>query len=689
MFKKKTFLVTVLVTAVLTTTAFAVSYNYVADEDEARAIPGPPEVNQPGFLERPGFEASPPQCPAVAGEKKAGETTYDYQQNGSQGNRVIPYPAANDTCVHLCWMYSVDEDAAHSSRAVYWNVYSNTSEGFLAASGGKVSGAYKAGYTNMNLLSDGRAVVAFHQSPNLGADYVTMVAVEAAPGVRVFNTPVVVGSNPPPGTYGNPCWPRILVDSDDVIHVWAHIFVQHPDNPPALLHILYYSRSTDMGMTFSDWVPLTQVEEEENMMDPAVAVSPDGSRIGVALVDFIDPDAWFGHISYIESTDGGDNWSEPVNLTAGRYPADFPMDDTAKIVFASFRDVDIAFDDDNNLHVVFVEGLYNHKTDDAYYFYPSMAARCMHYGEASGQFSRVSGYFGTYMWTKEEGTVLDTVLYDGGWWGTDNDLWSQEAYCGLWKPQLTAGDGLIAVTFGGKREPWDMSIAGTINGDIYVAVSDDGGATWGPTDDFSYEQQTPDMDRHWWNAHKGCVTNITNTWSVDANPGQCLDEDYHTAWPYTTRDNIMHLTYIRDLFAGAAILGPTEGYYTFNPVIYLPYEIKKGTVTGTFNIDGTHYPNIGIEEEPLDNSASLRLIGSNVFTQSVSFSVSSPATQASLKIYDASGSLVKTLFEGTSQSHTLTWDGTSNSGDILPAGVYFYSFASGDITENGRLILLR
>jgi hypothetical protein len=65
--------------------------------------------------------------------------------------------------------------------------------------------------------------------------------------------------------------------------------------------------------------------------------------------------------------------------------------------------------------------------------------------------------------------------------------------------------------------------------------------------------------------------------------------------------------------------------------------------------------------------------------------------QVSLKVYDLSGRLVKTLVSESQKSgvYAFKWDGRDNSGKRLPSGIYFYRFKSGDYTATKKLILLR
>lgn len=65
--------------------------------------------------------------------------------------------------------------------------------------------------------------------------------------------------------------------------------------------------------------------------------------------------------------------------------------------------------------------------------------------------------------------------------------------------------------------------------------------------------------------------------------------------------------------------------------------------------------------------------------------------KVSLRIYDISGKLIKTLEGGEKEAsmHSTSWDGKDDRGRILPAGVYFYQLKSEGFTDTKRLVLIR
>ncbi|MBN2183953.1 MAG: T9SS type A sorting domain-containing protein [Candidatus Krumholzibacteriota bacterium] len=74
----------------------------------------------------------------------------------------------------------------------------------------------------------------------------------------------------------------------------------------------------------------------------------------------------------------------------------------------------------------------------------------------------------------------------------------------------------------------------------------------------------------------------------------------------------------------------------------------------------------------------------------ISFSISS-SSAVSLRIYDVSGRLVKTLLNKQLAAgvYNENWNGTDESGNLAASGVYFYSLVSKEFSRTRKMILLR
>jgi len=62
-----------------------------------------------------------------------------------------------------------------------------------------------------------------------------------------------------------------------------------------------------------------------------------------------------------------------------------------------------------------------------------------------------------------------------------------------------------------------------------------------------------------------------------------------------------------------------------------------------------------------------------------------------LRVYDASGRLVRTLFEADMSAgvHRARWDGRDASDRKVGSGIYFFQLAANGATSTSRILLLR
>ena len=113
-------------------------------------------------------------------------------------------------------------------------------------------------------------------------------------------------------------------------------------------------------------------------------------------------------------------------------------------------------------------------------------------------------------------------------------------------------------------------------------------------------------------------------------------------------------------------------------------------VTRIEYLDGTVLTAVK-EEEPAA-CLNLDVISPNPLPTGVTLSYSLPQTSPiSLKIYDASGRLVKTLASGDAAAgeHSIYWDGRDERGMRLPSGVYFARLECGREQMMEKIVMLR
>ena len=98
------------------------------------------------------------------------------------------------------------------------------------------------------------------------------------------------------------------------------------------------------------------------------------------------------------------------------------------------------------------------------------------------------------------------------------------------------------------------------------------------------------------------------------------------------------------------------------------------------------------DEPPLPRADALEPNYPNPFNPSttIAFSVAAPG-RVTLRVYDVSGRLVRTLLDGTMPAgrHEARWDGRTDRGAAAASGVYFCRLATPLSTKTQRIVLLR
>ena len=97
-------------------------------------------------------------------------------------------------------------------------------------------------------------------------------------------------------------------------------------------------------------------------------------------------------------------------------------------------------------------------------------------------------------------------------------------------------------------------------------------------------------------------------------------------------------------------------------------------------------------EEPAPSAPSVVAARPNPFGVETSMSYSlATATHTSLRVYSASGRLIRTLVDSDMPAgvHRARWDGRDTDGMLVSSGVYFLRFAAAGVTKTQRLMLIR
>ena len=163
-------------------------------------------------------------------------------------------------------------------------------------------------------------------------------------------------------------------------------------------------------------------------------------------------------------------------------------------------------------------------------------------------------------------------------------------------------------------------------------------------------------------------------------------------------------------FAGDSKLSENGGVIemmTPNQTVSIEYSIKDGSEwtlensEGSFTLSGE-----GRVDVPASDSYVLTKGGISSTPEAFSLGQGYPnpfnpdtkidymianAGNVNIIVYDMLGREVKTLVSGyhTPNAYSITWNGTTNEGKMVPSGVYFYHMTTGDFSEVNKVMLLK
>ncbi len=123
-------------------------------------------------------------------------------------------------------------------------------------------------------------------------------------------------------------------------------------------------------------------------------------------------------------------------------------------------------------------------------------------------------------------------------------------------------------------------------------------------------------------------------------------------------------------------------------VLFKRKNTKSGTEPKLLSIEVGNLNNyVGIDEnkERIEFSINSN-IGMNKFVLTMNIPQN---TNASLKIFDITGRIVKEFNKNEMKKGTIIWDGEGEKGKILPAGLYFMEFKAGDFKKTLKIIKLK
>jgi len=594
----------------------------------------------------------------------AGTTWYDYQHNGSIGRMIALTPSGG---VHVVWMNGFQAQGV--DRHIFYNYFTNGAFNWPDI-GYQVDQGDRGGYTCLDQLSGGEAIVFMHTNPTPASNWTATVAWDFLEGFGAFQINVL-GEVP---AWGNLAWPHGTTDAQDDIHLVAH------ENRTEVWQRLTYARSEDGGNTFTDWVEVDTIVTLSGIM----AASPVSNKVGIAytksLFDVMNLGPYDGllvsqlnnTIALVESDDGT-TWNmtdrrDLLNLVepdSSHYPdSTWANGDTLRC----YCDVSLAYDYDDYAHAAFTTR------------YLGFDARLAAHPDSFAITGLSLDASMIWHWSEEHDTL--TVVADG-WYdvGSPNAGANETRGSGAWRstvdrPSLgiDPSTGYLYCTYQrcveGDTSGGPIPSHGFANGEVFCSVSTDGGLNWSES------------------------VNLTNTPSPNAYPGNCMDEDYSSLARVV--NDTLHILYVEDKDAGGVVqTAPQEGTWTENPVKYLKVPADLVPPGPPF------VPNFEFHVGPSTNLTEPTLVGGivpagyalhqnypNPFNPDtdIRYDIAGDVP-VTLKVYNVLGAEVAALVDAPQKAgaYTVRWDA-----EDLASGVYFCRLSAGkEFSATRKMVLLK
>ena len=247
-----------------------------------------------------------------------GETSYEYQTNGSTGNRIAVDEFGG---IHVSWTRGMEESSR--PRYVYYN-FRDEGTG-LWQDPMRVLAEDGTGFATLDLMDGGEAVVAYHSWDVIPAH--CAVSVDAIRGFGIFTEHFLdVGDGF--------TWPYISRDINGRLHLTATVNEAHPMRTG-------YTFSEDDGETWSRWEQINAIAG----LSMIIISSPVSAKSAIIYADYPDPEAEFYDVFVIESDDGV-AW----DFNAASNVTQFTRDDSV----TAWPDLEGLYDHNDDLHISYL-----------------------------------------------------------------------------------------------------------------------------------------------------------------------------------------------------------------------------------------------------------------------------------------------------------------------------------------------
>jgi hypothetical protein len=273
-----------------------------------------------------------------------GTSTYEYQSNGSVGNKIEVDQFGG---IHAVWTKGI---GGNRPRYVYYNFRSEADSTWTHnPDGTQISGVNGTGFITLDLMPGGEALAAYHSADEVPS--YSKVAIDAFRGFGIFTEYNL-------STTGEYIWPYI---ARNVNSGRMHMVMAPNIGPPMPLE---YTYSTNNGV---NWVSYMEVDSMD-VLSYIVIASPVSDKTAILYTKLNSAETWYD-VFYHESANGIDwDFRFPVNVTQ------YTLDDSLTAIY----DIDALYDYNDNLHIIFASA----PSDGQYIYLNDNEAR--HWSNSTG-----------------------------------------------------------------------------------------------------------------------------------------------------------------------------------------------------------------------------------------------------------------------------------------------------------------
>jgi hypothetical protein len=485
-----------------------------------------------------------------------GFTYYDYQKNGSMGRMIAVGPAGHRHFI----FHETRGDYNDYDRYITYNCHDGAIYwvGPTWVDGGE---GINAGYVQMLTTHTGQEVIVYHRTDTPNWVSTMMIGDEGYICTGYFTNkydlPDVIDF--PASAAANGLWPKACIVYDAETDTDYYHYVVNENNP--LLggdQTFGYGRCVFQGANLvchsPGYGPYTRFPNTANpsgfeviavvdtikCIAPVIVSSPVSKKVAIVYTKHREDVQQNNDVMYVESDSNGTDWINgfnwpPTKINVTNYPAGNGR--------RAYTDVAACYDYNDNLHIV-----WNAHDYDTVAGTVTLGANLYHWSDTD------PGVL-TLIAAGPDGSTGD--IAPGGWNKSISKM-SVSAKDPIYHPGGDPDDSVYLFCTWTQFNDGDVSLGGWSNGDVYAAVSNDGGAMWAPG------------------------LNLTNTPSADCAAGECHSEHW-SSLAENMYGGDLHVQYICDRDAGGIV--QDEGVWTDADAMYmhvyqLPLETACGITSG-------------------------------------------------------------------------------------------------------------